>query len=392
MKILFVRTYCPNLIVYGSEIRAALYINYFLQKGKVDLLTLTAPSQHTDTNYIQTRFNKHYYFDQRGEHTRLERMEKLLYLVPWQITEHYAKDFQKKLSALIDDNQYDFIFVFKLEPVFYFLQLASHWRNRVVIDFDDILSDLYLNYYKNFFTARKNSFSIKFYEHKALKRFRRVFVCSRDAFSRIHPKYRNKVGIVPNVFAADQNQFNSAPGPDNRILFVGSLDYFPNTEGLKWFCTHIWPKFLKEYPDTTLSIVGKIQKDSSYIYSLLGNPKNTEVTINALSTLLYYENCGVTVVPLLNGSGTRLKILESVAYGRPVITTSKGVEGLDFENGKNVFIFNDAVSFINAYKALLNKQKYAQITQDAFGVLKERYSSEVFLSCMNENWPLMIQG
>jgi hypothetical protein len=56
LKILFVRTYCPNRIAYGSEMYAALYIDYFLQKGQVDLLTLTAPNKRTDTAYIQAKF------------------------------------------------------------------------------------------------------------------------------------------------------------------------------------------------------------------------------------------------------------------------------------------------------------------------------------------------
>jgi len=55
LKILFVRTYCPNRIAYGAEMRAALDIDYFLQKGQVDLLTLAAPNERTDTGYIQAR-------------------------------------------------------------------------------------------------------------------------------------------------------------------------------------------------------------------------------------------------------------------------------------------------------------------------------------------------
>ncbi|GEM_PF-4133818 len=391
MKILFVRTYCPNSILYGSEMRAALYIDYFLKKGKVDLLTLTASSQHADTSYIKSKFNRHYYFDQRENPQRMGGLEKFFNLVPWQLTGHYARDFQKKLTVILEENQYDLIFVFKLEPIFYFLQLAPRWRKRVVVDFDDILSDLYLNHYQNFLTASKNHYSLKFYEYKALKQFRRIFVCSRDAVSRIPPKYRNKIGIIPNVFPVDTSQFTSSVASGHRLLFVGSLDYFPNMEGLKWFCTRIWPEVIKEYPEIALSIIGKIQKDALDIHSLLGNPPNTQVAINVPSVSPYYKNCTATVVPLLNASGTRLKILESAAYGRPVITTAKGMEGLDFEHGKSIFIFKDAGSLINAYKALLNKEKYAQVTNNAFAVLKQRYSPDVFLSSMNEHWPLMIE-
>ena len=390
MKILFVRTYCPNQIFYGSEMRAARHVDYFRQKGQVDLLTLTSPGKDANTAYIRTQFGQHHYFDQSGDHQRIGKLEKFLYFLPWQLMDFYAKDLQKKLNAILEKNQYDMIFVFKLDPVFYFLKLPLHWRKRVVLDFDDILSDVYRDQYKDFFTSQKNSRALKLYEQKALVQFRRVFVCSRDALVRFRPKGLDKVGVIPNIFAADAKEFMTDPGPPDRLLFVGSLDYSPNLEGLKWFCKHIWPEFLKVYPQVILTVVGKIPKDARHITELLGDPKNMKVTVNVPSVAPYYSNCYATIVPLLNGSGTRLKILESASFGRPVITTAKGAEGLDFEHGKNIFIFEDSAAFIKAYQDLLVKDKYVQVAQSALGVLKERYSPEVFLSLMNENWRSMV--
>ena len=181
MKILFVRTYCPNRVISGSEMRSDLIADYLAQKGEVDLLTLTAPGPHTDMPYIQAHFHKHYYFDQQDNPPRMGSLEKLLNLAPWQVAGYYAEIFQHKLNTILKNNHYDLIFVFKLEPIFFFLKIAPYWRERTVVDFDDILSDLYLNYYKNILTARKNSCFLKLYEQRGLKYFKRIFVCSEDA-------------------------------------------------------------------------------------------------------------------------------------------------------------------------------------------------------------------
>src|SRR5207249_4557368 len=103
-----------------------------------------------------------------------------------------------------------------------------------------------------------------------------------------------------------------------------------------------------------------------------------------------YQDYFATIVPLLNGNGTRLKILESVTYGRPVLTTLKGMEGLDFINKRDIFVFNkDPKTFIDSYETLLNKEFYKVITENAYKVLESRYSYPVFQSDMDKNWNLI---
>lgn len=389
MKILFVRAYCPNPIAYGSEMRSSRFVDYLGKFAQLDLLTLTKPTNLADQNYIKNKFQNFFYFDQVGSNSRLSSFEKLIKLLPWQLTEFYSKDIQSKISKIVQENQYDFIFIYKLSPLLYFLNLPRAWRSKVVIDFDDILSDLYFNYYKNFFTARKNSYSLRFYENKALKQFKRVFVCSNDAVLRISARHRNKAGIIPNIFSAKKEDFFNAPKDKNQLLFVGSLDYFPNTDGLKWFFSHIWPEFKKTYPNLKMTVVGKAQKSNESLKSFFGNPVNVEVALNVPDVRPYYQNCFATVVPLLNGSGTRLKILESAAYGRPVMTTAKGMEGLNFQDQNEIFVFNDSAMFINAYQKLLDDQSYRQITQAARDVLTNHYSPQAFESYMSQNWQLI---
>lgn len=393
MKILFVRTFCPNPIAYGSEMRSSRLVDYLTTKGDVDLLTLTDPTDKADKNYIAAKFKNFYYFDQKAKNTRLTQAEKLLSFLPWQLDEYYSKEIQAKIHLIVERNQYDLIFVYKLNPVYYFLRLPSKWHTKIVIDFDDILSELYFNFYKDPITARKNSYSLHLYEQKALKHFKRVFLCSKSAVAKIKQWYQPKVGIVPNVFSAVPGDFFAPAADMNELLFVGSLDYFPNTEGLKWFFEHTWPELKRAYPALKLKVVGKAQKDGAALMGYFGGPKDVTVHVNVKSVRPYYEQCFASIVPLLNGSGTRLKILESVAFGRPVLTTVKGMEGLDFTDQKDIFVFHqDPKTFIDGYKALLNRDVYKSVTNDALRVLQEQYSPQAFTNYMDENWTIMKEG
>ena len=386
MKILFVRTICPNPIAYGSDMRSSRFVDFLSQIADMDFLTLTKPTELADQEYIDKNFKNFYYFDQKSVNSRLSSLEKLTALLPWQLTEYYSKDIQSRINKIVEENQYDFIFIFKLNPVLYFLRLPRRWHKKIIVDFDDMLSNLYLKHYKNFITAQKNSLSLWWYEREAMKHFSRVFVCSKDAVSKIHHKYHRKIGIIPNIFPTAKDDFLGAPADKNRLLFVGSLDYFPNTEGLKWFFNDIWPDVKKKYPHLKFTVIGRINGSSNSLYTLFGNPKDVDITVNVPSVYLYYQNCFASITPLLNGSGTRLKILESIAYGRPVLTTKKGMEGLDFKDQKELFIFKDPASFINAYETLLNDDAYQQVTARSFQVLEENYSPKAFESNMKKNW------
>lgn len=386
MKTLFVRALCPNPIAYGSEMRSSRLVDFLGRKGQVDLLTLSKPTDKSDAAYIQSKFKNFFHFDQNGPQQRLNAFEKLTGLLPWQLTEFYSKDIQTGIDKVLAQNAYDCIFIYKLSPLLYFLRQPADLKGRTVIDFDDILSDLYLNYYKNYFTARKNSYSLRFYEQKALQEFRRVFVCSKDAVSKVPGRLQTKTAIIPNVFEASVNSMMALPAAKDRLLFVGSLDYFPNTEGLKWFFAAVWPQVKTQYPQLKMSVVGKSPREPRSLLESFGNPADVDVAVNVPDVRPYYELCFASVVPLLNGSGTRLKILESAAFGRPVITTLKGMEGLDFTDAKDIFLFHDGASFAGAYGALLDGQKYASVRTSAFDLLQKEYSPAAFERDMDDHW------
>lgn len=120
------------------------------------------------------------------------------------------------------------------------------------------------------------------------------------------------------------------------ILFCGALWSPPNSEGLLWFYNSIWPGVKKAFPALKLLVVGSGEPPASLLQLL--SDVSLEFTGAVADVKPFYNQATVAIVPLLSGSGTRLKVLEAMSYGLPVISTSKGAEGIDYKTGENILI------------------------------------------------------
>jgi len=138
-------------------------------------------------------------------------------------------------------------------------------------------------------------------------------------------------------------------GRARRVLFLGSLFYYPNLDGLNWFCSQVWPRIRAIVPDASLDVVGHVEKNVARLpqtpgVSYHGFVQDVSPFINAASCL---------VVPLRIAGGTRLKILEAWAMGLPVVSTTVGAEGLGAAHGQTLLIGDTAEEIATACVSLL---------------------------------------
>ena len=128
------------------------------------------------------------------------------------------------------------------------------------------------------------------------------------------------------------------------ICFIGSLDWRPNQEGLLWFLSEIWPDLMLSLDGKVhLHIAGRKAPRSIMSYTSRNVLYHGEVT----DAQKFMSGCDVMVVPLFAGSGQRVKIIEAMAIGMPVLTTSIGLEGIAATDGKEIMIANSAREFIH---------------------------------------------
>jgi glycosyltransferase involved in cell wall biosynthesis len=124
----------------------------------------------------------------------------------------------------------------------------------------------------------------------------------------------------------------------NSIFFIGALDWLPNQEGLSWFLQHVFDRLLAELPELKFHVAGR--NAPKRFERKLRHP-NIVYHGEVEDAIDFMQSYRIMVAPLLSGSGIRIKILESMALGRPVITTSAGIEGIPAINYQHVVVEDD---------------------------------------------------
>jgi glycosyltransferase involved in cell wall biosynthesis len=166
------------------------------------------------------------------------------------------------------------------------------------------------------------------------------------------------------------------------LLFVGTLNYLPNIEGLRWFIQTIFRRFKTHVPDAKLVVVGHAPSDQ--IKTLCASEPAVELHPDVPDVRTYYEQCRVVVVPLLTGGGTRIKILEAALAKRPVLSTPVGAEGLDLEDGRDLQLFEGAEDFCAKYRELDDPYVYQSLVARACKTVQSKYSRMKFEESMQK--------
>ena len=160
-----------------------------------------------------------------------------------------------------------------------------------------------------------------------------------------------RVRVAPN--GVDCSSIKVLPPPSGKaILFVGSLDYLPNIDAVRFFAKEVMPLVLARQPDAVFKVVGFNPGEQ---ISALHAPPHIVIAGEEDSLEPVYSHAAVCVVPIRVGGGTRLKILEAMAYGRPVVSTTLGAEGLDLENGFLITEQEVLKEFLDKPNGLLQK-------------------------------------
>jgi glycosyltransferase involved in cell wall biosynthesis len=142
------------------------------------------------------------------------------------------------------------------------------------------------------------------------------------------------------------------------LFYIGALDWGPNQEGLNWFFEKVWPAILQRWPEQMLYVAGR--NSSRYFSS--APPPNVIPEGEVEDAISFYQEHNVMIVPLLSGSGIRIKILEAMALGKLVICSSIAAAGLDARNGQHLFIADSTADFLRILEQLENQPSLIQET------------------------------
>lgn len=159
-------------------------------------------------------------------------------------------------------------------------------------------------------------------------------------------------------------------GSSPLLLFVGSMDYHANSDAVVWFSQKIWPQIARDHANIQFAIVGR--RPNPQVLALASD--RVEVTGTVDDVRPYYASAIAAVVPLRTGSGTRLKILEAMAAGVPVVSTTLGAEGIDARDGANILLANSEREIAAAISKLIHSAETRnRITAAGRELVKKSY-------------------
>ena len=214
---------------------------------------------------------------------------------------------------------------------------------RRVLDLHNVESALVRSYARtghgvSTLVARAEAMALSAMERRVIPTYDAVVVVSERERNRL-PAGARRVLVCPNGRDPDPDG-PLPPGAAPVAAFVATMGWAPNVDAARWFCRHVWPEVVRRVPEARLMLVGR---DPDPAVRALAS-SSVEVSGTVTEVRPYLARARLAVAPLRAGGGTRLKILEALDAGRPVVATSVAVDGLEDLIGRGVVVADDAAA------------------------------------------------
>jgi len=368
VKLLFLAPYLPSPPQSGAPRRVHGLLSELARRHEVSLLAFTAPGEATDaalratgqycTELVTVENDR---LDRALDRKRKRRIQlrSLFTAQSYERLIYYDPSFQRALDGLIARCNFDVITTEHSQIACYRLPRTA----RLVLDEHNIEYDILwrttaaerpsirkLYNWANYLKLRRE-------ERAAWQRFDGITLTSeRDEQLLRRDAPNTPTAVTPNAVDTDFFQPSGAPVEAGTILFFGAINYYPNTEGLLYFLDEVFPHVKQQHPGARLMIVG--QQPPPAIMSRAAE----DVIVTGLvdDVRPYMERASVVIAPLRIGGGTRLKIVEAMAMGKPIVATRIGAEGLDVNDGEHILLADTAEEFAGQVVRVLDDSALAR--------------------------------
>lgn len=298
----------------------------------------------------------------------------------YNVSRFFSADFDKVLKSTLENNSFDIIHLESLFLTPYLHTIRKYSKAKIVLRSHNLehliwerLANLEGNKAKKVYLKHLAS-RLKKYEKQVLNDVQAIAAISSEDTNRYN-QLKCKVPLKTSHFGIDLELYNpvySKPKASLKLFHIGSMDWSPNIEAVNWFLDDIFPKLSKL--NCQLSLAGKNMPK----YILKQKSIKLKVTGYVNSASEFIADNDVMIVPLLSGSGMRIKIIEAMAIGKTVITTKVGLEGIAAEHGKHVLIANTTKEFKKEIEKLIDNPELVEIIgRNARSLIENNYDNKV---------------
>jgi polysaccharide biosynthesis protein PslH len=391
MNVLMICNKSPWPLKEGGPIAMHMIIGGLLSAGhRVKVLAVNSYKYKVDARSIPEDFRQQTGIELVDVDLRVRPLAAFLNLFTgrsYHVERFDTAGFRKKLTGILQSEHFDIVQLETLYVCPYISTIRKFSGAKIILRAHNIehliwqrLAEETRNPLKKFYIRHLSS-TLKKYEHKVIHSVDGIAAITwkdADYFSGVlttHGSLTERIPVIDIPFGLDIKLYPApAEEPESASLFtIGSMNWMPNEEGVKWFLEKVWPDLHRQFPQLKYYLAGRAMPEWMQQLRL----PNVEVLGEVEDAHQFIRSHSVMIVPLFSGSGIRIKIIEGMASGKAIISTSLGAEGISYINGENILIANAPCEFFDMVSICIeDPSRRRKIGQNARQLIETGYDRD----------------
>lgn len=346
---------------------------------ELHLLSINTKKHFKPDDKIPSEFKEKTHYQSIFKNTNTTVLGALMNLFSSQsyfVSRFHFKEFEEALIQKLQSQTFDIV---QLEGVFmasYIALIRKHSPAKIVLRTHNVEHQIWerhlkqeKNFIKKFYLSLQNK-RLKHFELNSFNRVDAIVTITDDDKKNISEISQNKnihtclTGINLSSYKPVLN-----PAKPDSLFHFASMDWMPNIEAVDWLMSEVWPKVIAKQKNAVLVLAGR---GMPHKFKSLSSA-NIRIIENVVSSEKFYNNYDIMLVPLWSGSGLRIKLVEGLAYGKAIVTTSIGAEGIPYTNYQDLIAADDANSFAKAIIDILQQTNTKHSLQQNARKLAEQH-------------------
>ena len=385
-RILFLSQLLPYPLDAGPKVRSYYVLRHLAQTHQITLLAFSRPDDSPEAiQHLREFCEDVHLIPIHRSHTQnlISLVNSLLKKTSFIIERDYVPEMAQAVDRVLQDKPFDAVHADQLWMAQYALRakrlapkamlvLDEHnacfqiWQRLAAGEHNPVKRLLLENEWRK----------LRAFEAEVCSCFNRIVTVTDEDFRTLHDLIQSPIRLTkaPQPKHSSENLITIPICVDTEsvvpvrpitgslnVLHLGTMFWMPNIEGVMWFVREVWPKVVAKIPEVSFTIVGKNPPSEIRELSNNGTERSSiKVTGYIPDPQPYLERAAVFVVPLLSGSGMRVKIIDAWRWGLPIISTSIGAEGIHCTPGENILLADDPYAFAQAIVKVLQEPSLSE--------------------------------
>lgn len=392
MNILQVCSKIPFPPKDGGSIAMDILTHGLINAGnKVDVLAVNTAKHFANIEDVDINYRNKTNYQLVFIDTSIKPIDAFLNLFSnksYNISRFYSLDFEKVLIEKLKMDDYDVVQLETLWVTPYIDVIRKYSKAKIVLRSQNIECMIWERLAEDAGNPIKKMYlkllakRLKTYEYNVLNKFDAIATIT-ELDSTVYRKMGCTLPIIHVPFGIDLEKYkiDSSNLEKPSVFHIGAMDWRPNADGIDWFLATIWPNVSVKNTKIKLYLAGRKMPD----WLLQFKMNNVVIEGEVADSHQFINSKSIMIVPLTSGGGMRVKIIEGMAFGKTIISTSVGAEGIDYEDGKNILIANSEKEFEEAILKCINNNDFSDsIGRNARILAESKYNNQLICNKLSD--------